>query len=266
VEARESTIGSLPCLVAGVGDPLVVLAGLMPQAGVADGPLRSTHEAAMRPWTHGHEVHYVNLRPGFPRGITMSAIAVEYARGIEETFGGPVDVLGMSTGGSIAQQLAAQHPGVIRRLVLLSTACRLGSTTRLGQRRVAARIRAGAIGKATALMAGELAPPGPWWLPVVLAGRVLGPRLFPVDGLQDMATMIEAEDSFDLAGLPQVQAPTLLVAGGRDRFYPPELFIETAGLIPGCRLELHRRRGHITVTARPRAVAQVLGFLGQRAG
>ena len=43
-----------------------------------------------------------------------------------QTFAGPVDLLGMSTGGSIAQQIAAQHPDVVRRLVLVSTGCRLG--------------------------------------------------------------------------------------------------------------------------------------------
>ena len=77
-----------------------------------------------------------------------------------------------------------------------------------------------------------------------------------------MATTIEAEDEFDLASCPTVRSPTLLIAGGRDRFYEPELFEETARLIPGCRLLLHPRRGHITVTASPRTVAEALGFLG----
>ena len=44
------------------------------------------------------------------------------------TSGTHVDVVGTSTGGSIAQQLAADHPETVRRLALLSTACRLGTT------------------------------------------------------------------------------------------------------------------------------------------
>jgi pimeloyl-ACP methyl ester carboxylesterase len=41
----------------------------------------------------------------------MAALAGEQAEGIQVRFGGrPVDVLGVSTGGSIAQQLAADHP------------------------------------------------------------------------------------------------------------------------------------------------------------
>jgi pimeloyl-ACP methyl ester carboxylesterase len=85
--------------------------------------------------------------------------------------------------------------------------------------------------------------------------------LFSESGLQDMATTMEAEDEFDLARLPTVRAPTLLVGGGRDRFYGGELFEETARLIPGCVLEMHRERGHITVLSDPRAIAQIRGFL-----
>jgi homoserine acetyltransferase len=76
-----------------------------------------------------------------------------------------------------------------------------------------------------------------------------------------MATTIEAEDEFDLARLATVRAPTLLVGGGRDRFYDQELFARTADLIPGCVLEMHPQRGHVTVLSDPRAVAQIRGFL-----
>jgi hypothetical protein len=37
---REGAIGELPCLIAGDGLPLVVLAGLSPDAGVSPGPMR----------------------------------------------------------------------------------------------------------------------------------------------------------------------------------------------------------------------------------
>ncbi len=77
-------------------------------------------------------------------------------------------------GGSIAQQLAADHPSVVGRLVLVSTACRLGRTGRLAQRRVAARLRACAVRRAFAVMAAELVPP--WrgrYVATALAWRVL---------------------------------------------------------------------------------------------
>ena len=97
--------------------------------------------------------------PGLPRGMTMAEMAAEHADAIRE-LGAPVDVMGTSTGGSIAQQLAADHPDVVGRLVLLSTACRLGPEGKVLQRRVAARIRAGAYRQATAVMGPGVPPRG----------------------------------------------------------------------------------------------------------
>jgi pimeloyl-ACP methyl ester carboxylesterase len=260
MDVHESSLGILPCLVAGSGPPLVVLSGLAPEAGVSAGSLRRMHEAAMQPWVRDREVFYLNRRPGLPPGTTMAALAAEHAQALRETFDAPIDLLGASTGGSIAQQLAAQHGDTVRRLVLVSTGCRLGRDAKLLQRQIAARVRAGATRQAAAVMAAALPPPA-LRVPAACLGWLLAPRLFSESGLQDMATTIEAEDEFDLAGLPTVRAPTLLVGGGRDRFYDQELFEETARLIPGCVLEMHPQRGHITVLSDPRAVAQIRGFL-----
>ena len=260
---REGAIGQYPCLIAGDGPPLIVLAGLSPDAGVAPGPMRRTHEQALQPWARGRRVFYVNRRPGLPAALSMRALAAEHAVALEAAFDEPVDVLGLSTGGSIAQQLAAEHPTVVGRLVLISTACRLGQAGRSAQRRVAARVRAGAPRQALAVAAAELVPP--WrgrYLAAVLAWTV-GPRLFGAEDLRDMATTIDAEDAFDLAACPVVRSPTLLIAGGRDRFYEPELFHETVRLIPGCRLSLHPERGHISVVSSPRTIAEALGFLNR---
>jgi pimeloyl-ACP methyl ester carboxylesterase len=257
----EGAIGRYPCLIAGDGPPLIVLAGLSPDAGVAPGPMRRLHEQALQPWTSGHRVFYVNRRPGLPDPLSMRALAAEHAAALADAFDAPVDVLGVSTGGSIAQQLAADHPATVSRLVLISTACRLGRTGRAAQRRMAARVRAGASRQALAVAAAALVPP--WrgrYLAAVVAWTI-GTRLFRTGDLADMATTIEAEDEFDLAACPVVRSPTLLIAGGRDRFYEPELFEETARLIPGCRLVLQPERGHMTVAASPRTVAEATGFL-----
>jgi pimeloyl-ACP methyl ester carboxylesterase len=258
---REAMIGLYQCLIAGSGVPLVVLAGLSPDAGVGRGPMRRTHEQALRPWTRGRRVFYVNRRGGLPVGLTMSTLAAEHAEAMRAEFGEPVDVLGLSTGGSIAQQLAADHPDVVRRLLLISTGCRLGPVARLAQRRVAARIRAGAARQALAVMAAELVPPWRGRYIAAVVASALGPRWFPAEDLRDMASTIEAEDGFDLAECPAIASPTLLIAGGRDRFYDQAILEETAALIPGCRLSLHRRRGHITVTSSARTIAEALAFL-----
>lgn len=260
MEIRESWLGAFPCLVGGSGARLVMLAGLTPEAGVSAGWLRRVHESAMQPWTQRREVFYLNRRPGLPLGMSMSALASEHARALREAFNEPVDLLGASTGGSIAQQLAAEHPDVVRRLVLVSTGCRLGPVAKLAQRQIAARVRAGAYRQAVATMFAALAPAA-LQIPAGLVGWSLASRVSSATGLQDMAITIEAEDEFDLARLPAVQAPTLLVAGGRDRFYDRELLETTASLIPGCVLEIYPMRGHVTVLTDHRALAQIREFL-----
>jgi pimeloyl-ACP methyl ester carboxylesterase len=93
----------------------------------------------------------------------------------------------------------------------------------------------------------------------------LGPRLYPHAGdLGDLAVTLTAEDAFDLRELAPIQAPTLIVAGGQDRFYPQALFAETARLIPDATLAIYPRRGHITVVSDPDAQAVIIKFL--RAG
>ena len=93
----------------------------------------------------------------------------------------------------------------------------------------------------------------------------LGPLLYPHAGdLGDLAVTLEAEDSFELRGLAPIQAPTLVVGGGQDRFYPQALFAETARLIPDATLAIYPRRGHLTVLNDPDAQAAVIEFL--RAG
>lgn len=261
MDVREGRMGRLPYLAVGSGRPLVVLAGLLPQAGVARGPLRGDHERTARLFAHGCEVFYLNRRPGMPAGMTMADVAAEHADALREHFGAAVDVLGMSTGGSIAQQLAAEHPDVVSRLVLVSTGARLGPLAKRVQRRVAARARAGAAREAAAVFAADLMP-GPLELPAALAGWLAGPRLLKLADLGDLASMAEAEDDFDLAQLPRIAAPTLLVGGGRDRYYGTELFEQTAALIPGCQLEIRPGLGHITVMWHPRVLARIRLFLG----
>jgi pimeloyl-ACP methyl ester carboxylesterase len=261
MEHEIGTLGALPCLTAGDGAALVYLGGLAPETGVA-GRLRRVNLTSIEPFARSRRLYYFNRRPGLPAGTTMADLAAEQAEAIRDGFDGPVDVLGISTGGSIAQQLAAEYPGLVRKLVLVSTGCRLGPEARAEQRAVAARIRAGADRKALAFGAAAIVPP---WRGRLLAGAVAsvaGPRLFPREGLEDMATTIEAEDSFDLATCAEpIRAPTLIVGGAEDRFYSPELFAETAALIPGARLEVFDGRGHVTVTADKRFVPTVEAFL-----
>jgi pimeloyl-ACP methyl ester carboxylesterase len=262
VEVERGALGQYPFAAVGAGDPVVVLAGLSPTTGVDDGGTVRTAIGPLAPLAKHRRLVVLNRRSGLPRGMTMAALAADHAAAIRR-LDAPVDVVGTSTGGSIAQQLAADHPDVVRRLVLVSTACRLGPVGRHMQRRIAARIRAGARRQAFAVMTGALVPARGGEIAVGALGWLLGPLLIrDPQGLDDMATTIEAEDEFDLATCREpIGAPTLILAGRDDRFYSPELFEETERLIPGSRLHVLDGRGHITVMRDRHLRAELAGFL-----
>jgi pimeloyl-ACP methyl ester carboxylesterase len=260
---ERSQIGLLPCASIGAGPPVLVIAGLTPTTGVDGDLLLRGTIAPFEVLAPAHRVTVVNRRPRLPRGISFAQLAAEHADAIRDGLGGRADVIGVSTGGSIAQQLAADHPDVVGRLVLASTGCRLEGSTKLMQRRVAARIRAGAPRRAMAVMAADLVPP---WRGETLAGIVAllaGPRVLQTDhDLDDLATTIEAEDTFDLARCEgPIAARTLIVAGAKDRFYSRAVLDETVRLIPGAELLVLEGRGHMTALSDRRFQAALTAFL-----
>lgn len=260
---ERGMMGALPYAATGSGRPVVVLSGISPNTGVDSNAFVRTVLTPVQPLAGHRRLYALNRRRALPPGTTMSDLAAEHADGLREHFGEPVDVVGTSTGGSIAQQLAAEHPDVVRRLVLVSTGCRLAPQARAEQAELAALLRAQQVRKAGALLATDVVPP--WAAPV---GRLVGAAIAPWILLgrraqADLATTLEAEDDFDLAGCAgAIEAPTLVVGGARDRFYPAEIFAETVALIPGATLLTVPGRGHITVASDRRARAHIAGFLG----
>jgi pimeloyl-ACP methyl ester carboxylesterase len=257
VEWERLQLGPLPALASGDGPPLLYLGGLLHVAGVDASLVRRTAEVSARPLVGVRRVVYTNRRFGLPSGMTMADFAAEHAQAIDALGAGAVDVLGVSTGGSIAQQLAADHPDAVRRLVLVSTGCRLSPTTRRLQADVAAQIRAGNASRALAAVALSLFIPGGAAL-----SRFVAPFGRTTSDLSDLATTIEAEDDFDLARCrATIHTPTLIAAGERDRFYPRELLEETQHLISGSRLLLVPRRGHLTALGASQFRVTVREFL-----
>ena len=260
-------MGAIPYAAVGAGQPLVLLAGLSPVAGEAsDGLVRSVL-APVRQLASQRRLVMLNRWAGQLAGLTMSDLAAAHADAIRGHLHLPVDVVGLSTGGSIAQQLAADHPDTVQRLALVSSACRLGPEGREIQARVAALLRAGSTRQAVAAAAGGATPAGLRTL-ARAAGWAVAHRVISGPGAAaDLIATIDAEDGFDLAACEHpIRAMTLIIAGARDRFYSSALFEQTAALIPRSHLQLYPRRGHITVTRDRRAIANLAGFLTARPG
>lgn len=258
---ERTTDRGLPYLTFGDGPPLVVLPGI---TGRHRNPPR-WQAARLAPGlgalAESHTVHLLQLRPGLPPGTTMADLADDVAAAIREDLGGgPLAVYGVSTGGSVALQLAVDHPELVSRLALVCAAARLGEDGRRHQRRLAELTLAGRPREAWAQLAPVMAttPHGRWAMHAVswLAGGP-GPR-----DAGDLLAVIDAEDAFDVrARLHEVAAPTLVLGGALDGFYSAELFAATAGGIPGAQLVLRPRSGHVGALAHRSAARAVTSFL-----
>jgi pimeloyl-ACP methyl ester carboxylesterase len=99
--------------------------------------------ASAGPMARDFTVYFVNRKRGLQPGESMSDIAGHLADAIEHDLGQPVFLEGASTGGSVVLQLAVDRPDLVRRLVVVSAAYRLGPRGRELQSELARLIRAG---------------------------------------------------------------------------------------------------------------------------
>ena len=250
-------------MVMGSGPPLVLLPGLAPENGrPSTRPIRNGELQTMARYARDHTVYWVGRPAGLARGTSFAQLTALTADALRAEFDEPVRVLGISTGGSIAQQLAAEHPDHVERLVLVSTGCRLGTHAAATQRDMIRIAERGHARPMLAAVARDLVPPWRGRVPAAALAFLIGPRLYPrARDLTDLLVTLEAEDAFDLRTLPTITAPTLVVNGGRDRFYELAIVHETVRLIPNSRLALYPARGHVTVATDRRVADDIRAFL-----
>jgi pimeloyl-ACP methyl ester carboxylesterase len=261
--------GGLPYNRLGNGSlSLVAFQGLVPENRPLSGLMGQMLLVPFRQLSKHYTVYVVNRRPGLPLGYTITDMANDYAEMVQGEFGGPVDLIGLSTGGSIAQVFAADHPQMVRHLVLYSSAYQLGEEGRQFQWRLAGLARERRWGAVSAEgfafmflprqgLAKQATRPIAW-----LIGLLSMVSARPPADPSDYLVTIEAEDEFNFQSrLSEIKAPTLVIGGVRDPFYSPGLFRETAAGIPQARLILYEKGGH--GPTRKRVTQDILTFLGQ---
>jgi pimeloyl-ACP methyl ester carboxylesterase len=200
--------------------------------------------------------------PYTPQLVAGDARAVLDAAGIEQA-----DVLGLSMGGCIAQQLAIRHPERVRSLILLSTLARPDDwfTRLIGFRRLLTE----QLGLARQL---DLA------LCLLLSPQTFAERpdlVARLEGTMQKSAPSEtaylrqldyvlAHDAQD--ALAAVQVPALVVTGERDLLTPPTLARPLAAALPNARLVLSEQGSHGLWIEQPDWLADLVGgFLAELA-
>lgn len=253
-EVETGQLGSgIWYMAVGAGPPLVYLAPF----GLHNKPLSGWQQRASLRAVDGlarrFRVYWVNRREGLNAGASLQDLAQDAATAIQERFSGPVDVLGYSLGAMVSLPLAADHPQLVRRLVVGGLAHRLTPGEREGCASFARHAEAGRVRAAVAAL-GRSSVESPLgktvlgalaWL-AATAGT--GKGWDPHDAVVALRAMIDADLD---ALLPAVQAPTLHIAGERDFNCPLDYVQELVSAIPDARSVRVPGKGHGgTMTAR----------------
>ena len=234
------------CIGSGAGN-LVVFGGLDFQHKPPSAIMLRMSTGYLRGLENSYKIYIVSRKPSLPPGYSLSDMSDDYAVMIRNELGGVADIIGVSTGGAIAQHFAIDHPDLVGRLVLVMTGLRLTEEARELQRKVADLARKGKRRAASALLGTAIIRKGiakhlfKWFM------GLMGPLMIPTDASGGIVE-IEAEDSHDLSNrLDRIKAETLVIGGEEDFFYPVR---ETAGKIPRARLVLYPNLGHNAMFAR----------------
>jgi pimeloyl-ACP methyl ester carboxylesterase len=228
---------------------LVVFDGLDFRHKPPSGIMLRMSTGYLRGLRNDYRIYFVSRRPGLPPGYSLKDMSDDYAVMIKNELGGVVDVIGVSTGGAIAQHFAIDHPDLVRRLVLAMTGFRLTEQGKELQMKVAELARKRKRAASSALLGTAIIRKGMGKYLFKWLMWLLGPFSIPADP-SDGIVEIEAEDRHDLSDrLDRIKADTLVIGGEEDFFYPIR---ETAGKIPDARLVLYPDLGHNAMFARSR--------------
>lgn len=192
--------------------------------------------------------------------LSIHDLARDAAAVIEGLGQGAVHVAGVSLGGFIAMRLAAARPDLVRSLTLHATAARLSPRT-LEQNVFRSRLLEAAAADAPALLrayirpwaAGAQGPIGDLPADVVTSREEFSER----DYLGQMQAIREHDMTSD--ELRGIQAPTLVVAGAEDILCSVEDARFLHRSIPGSKLVVLERAGHVYYYEEPELAAAIQG-------
>jgi pimeloyl-ACP methyl ester carboxylesterase len=262
-------LGEFPYVRFGSGpENLVILPGITLDNEPPNRFAAWTHRLGFGRFAKDYSVYVINRRRGMPPGYTTRDMAADCASVLEQELG-PSHIMGFSTGGSIAQYVALNRPGVLRSLILVVSACRLSQEGRKTCERWQALAREGSWHE----LRGDMASVNVTSETLKRLARafmaVFGRFILKVPSdPQDFLTTLEADLSHDTAGrLGEISVPTLVIGGTEDPFFSQSLLHETAEKIPDATLRVYEGVGHGVPKERKRRYEEdTLAFLNDRRG
>lgn len=232
----------------GLGLPLVFLHGFPFSSGVWRNQV-----AAFR---SSHRVITPDLR-GFgdsethPGPVTMEEYAADlHTLLVQQLSTGPVVLIGHSMGGYVALAFARQFPELLRGLVLVSTRAGTDDEDAAAKRRaMAEKVKAEGVGVVIEAMAPKMLAAGNQDAERIEQVRSLMASSKPEGVIGALLGMAERPDA--TAMLARISVPTLVVTGADDAVIPPSESEILVNAIPGARLIVIPRAGHLVAFEKP---------------
>ena len=213
--------------------------------------LSRTHDVVAFDWP-GH---------GRSDGITGPASFEDWAEVVAAVVrkigGGPAHLVGVSLGSMVAQYFALNHPGLVRSLCLIGSACTLAPPVRQAMRERAVMARQAGMSAVLAMATGH------WFTPQFRQRRpdvidrvektFLAFEPHQYAALWEMIATLETRER--LAGLV---CPTLVLAGEHDASTPPAAARLIQERVAGARLEIIAGAAHLVPIEASQAVNPLL--------
>ena len=190
------------------------------------------------------------------------------ALGIEHAY-----VLGYSRGGMIAQELAINYPEKVDKLILTSAYCGGKESALFPNQATEAIIN----------IASALDEKGGWdheianmYMPNIFTDEYMVENPGGADvaieliltaptSLETLSKQFFAMSDFDVCNhLPEIVAPTLIIAGEKDRYVPPENAAILTKRIPGSKVMYLEKSGHQLEEESEQATEAIIEFLSTR--
>lgn len=189
-----------------------------------------------------HRIYVLDKSAQIPEGWTVADLAEDTVAAMRALGIASADLLGISLGGMIAQEIAIRHPSLVRRLVLGVTASRINPTMKAALDHWIALAEAGDFGGIVRDM-----PIRMYSKSYARRYRLMFPILARFARPKDPERFVrltcacltcEAYDRLSMIG-----APTLVLGGMEDRIVTAEASLEIAAQV-GCEIHMYEGLGH----------------------
>jgi pimeloyl-ACP methyl ester carboxylesterase len=192
-----------------------------------------------------------------PGAVSMSRFAEDLHALIDYLGTGPVILVGHSMGGYVALAFAHAFPKLLRGLVLVGT--KAGKDTpevAAARRATAEKVRNADASVVVDAMAPKMLAPTNTDEAMAAAVRDFMHPSSPEGIIGALLGMADRSDARNWLG--KIRIPTLVIAGAEDSIIPPSESEAMAEAIPGAKLTLIPKAGHLVAFERPEAFNECL--------